>query len=268
VTETVAHRVSRLLIKRGLLESQDYDPLEEESPALAAMTAASVQGLIATFERAGMRVRRLLSDPAAGIRTSNLCYASRGFSLHAATRVEGEDRARLEQLCRYMARPPLSSERLTKISDDKLKLKLKTPWEDGTSFIVLSPLELLEKLSALVPPPRFHLVRYGGIFAPNAKDRANIVPALLEEKTEEKETGEAEESPRSKGKRLKWALLLKRVFGVDVSVCPACGGRMRIIAFITEHDSIRRYLEGEGLPSEAPPISPARPPPQEAFDYF
>jgi len=54
---------------------------------------------------------------------------------------------------------------------------------------------------------------------------------------------------------------------IDVSVCPACSGKMRIIAFITDAAQVRRYLEGEGLPTEAPPIAPARTPPQEEFDF-
>ena len=35
---------------------------------------------------------------------------------------------------------------------------------------------MLEKLAALVPPPRLNLVRYHGVLAPNATDRAQIVP--------------------------------------------------------------------------------------------
>jgi hypothetical protein len=214
-----------------------------------------------------MRVRRLLSDPAEGIRTSNLCYASAGFSLHAATRVEADDRERLEQLCRYVSRPPLSSERLERISEDKLKVKLKTPWSDGTSFLVVSPLELLEKLSVLVPPPRFHLVRYGGIFAPNAKLRAKVVPASTKDDEKDSDAEDERKQTGSSKYRLAWAALLARVFDADVSSCPACGSRMRIVAFITDPFSVRRYLEGVGLPTEAPPIFPARPPPQTEFDY-
>ncbi|MBT4096156.1 MAG: hypothetical protein HOE86_00835, partial [Gemmatimonadetes bacterium] len=36
--------------------------------------------------------------------------------------------------------------------------------------------ELLEKLAALVPPPRLNLVRYHGVLAPACPDRAQIVP--------------------------------------------------------------------------------------------
>lgn len=42
--------------------------------------------------------------------------------------------------------------------------------------LVLSPFELLEKLAALVPPPRLNLIRYHGILAVGARDRAKIVP--------------------------------------------------------------------------------------------
>ena len=42
--------------------------------------------------------------------------------------------------------------------------------------VLLPPMELLEKLTALVPPPRFHLLRYHGVLAPYARDRGRIVP--------------------------------------------------------------------------------------------
>ena len=65
------------------------------------------------------------------------------------------------------------------------------------------------------------------------------------------------------GHRLGWAALLARVFAPDLSVCPACGGRLRIIAALTDPASIRRYLVGVGLPPKAPP----RAPPQPRFEF-
>ena len=47
---------------------------------------------------------------------------------------------------------------------------------NGTTHLILSPMKLIEKLAALVPPPRANLVRYHGVLAPNAKDRDKIVP--------------------------------------------------------------------------------------------
>ena len=131
IVETTAHRVIGLLERRGVLEDGDMDRLADESPVLAGMTSASVQGLVATGKRAGMRVRRVLSDPADAVRTGPLCYASRGFSLHAATRIDAENKEGLERLCRYVARPPLAAGSLTQISEEVLSFKLKTPWSDG-----------------------------------------------------------------------------------------------------------------------------------------
>ena len=76
IVETTAHRGIRLLARRGILDGDPLDPLAEESPILAGVTAASVQSMIATGERAGMRVRRVLSDPTEAVRTGPLCYAS------------------------------------------------------------------------------------------------------------------------------------------------------------------------------------------------
>ena len=97
--------------------------------------------------------------------------------MHAATRIEAEDRAGLERLCRYVTRPPLAADRLQCIDTDHLTFRLKTPWSDGTTHLLLSPLELMEKLAALVPPPRLNLLRYHGILAPNARHRSQVVPA-------------------------------------------------------------------------------------------
>jgi hypothetical protein len=262
IVETTAQRVIRLLARRGILDEDQLDPLAEESPLLAGVTAASVQGMIATGERAGMRVRRVLSDPAEGVRTGPLCYASRGFSLHAATTVAGGDRAALERLCKYVARPPLAVGRLTQVSDDLLSFQLKTPWSDGTTAILLSPLELVEKISALVPPPRRHLVRYHGILAPHSKQREKVVPAT----SEEEQSADTPTTTR-RNSRLTWAMLLARTFGLKLERCSLCGAEMKVVAVITDPLSIRRYLEGTGQSAAIPEIAPARAPPQEELDY-
>ena len=35
----------------------------------------------------------------------------------------------------------------------------KTAWRDGTTHIVMSPMEFMQRLAALVPRPRMHLSR-------------------------------------------------------------------------------------------------------------
>lgn len=75
-----------------------------------------------------------------------LCADIDGFSLHVAVRVAIHDRKRLEQLCRYITRPALSDERVQVNASGQLELKLKTPWCDGTTHMVMSPMMLVQQL--------------------------------------------------------------------------------------------------------------------------
>ena len=86
-----------------------------------------------------------------------LCADVDGFSLHAAVRCAADDRQALEQLCRYITRQALASERVQTNAAGQVVLKLKTPWRDGTTHLVMSPLEFMQRLAALVPRPRLHL---------------------------------------------------------------------------------------------------------------
>ena len=100
-----------------------------------------------------------------------------GFNVHAAVRVAANDPLGLESLCRYIARPPLSHDRLATLPNGNLTLRLKRPWSDGTTHLVFSPGELIEKLIPLVPRLRAHIIRYHGVLAPAAGWRPEIVPA-------------------------------------------------------------------------------------------
>jgi hypothetical protein len=68
--------------------------------------------------------------------------------------------------------------------------------------MTLSPLERLEKLAALVPLPRVHLVRYGGCLAPHSLRRGAITPTLRQRGVEEPEASSA-------APHWSWARLLK-----------------------------------------------------------
>ena len=138
---------------------------------------------------------------------------------------------------------------------------MKTPWADGTTSLRLSPTELIEKLAALVPPPRLNLIRYHGVLAPASPDRTQIVPGPGLLTTTEVECDHDPGDGSAIGMRrhrVEWAKLLKRVFQYDVTVCPSCGGEMKVIAALTEPGPIRKFLDHVGLPSRAPPLSPAR----------
>ena len=53
---------------------------------------------------------------------------------------------------------------------------------------------------------------------------------------------------------------------MDVTLCPSCGGRLRLVVVLSDAVSIGRYLSGVGLAAEPPAIAATRPPPQRESD--
>jgi hypothetical protein len=188
-----------------------------------------------------------------------LCTDIDGFSLHSAVRCAADDLQALEQLCRYITRPALANERVQTNAAGQVVLKLKTAWRDGTTHLVMSPLEFMQRLAALVPRPRLHLIRFQGVLAPNAKLRALVVPQQPEAPEQEaKPTECAANRAHHRPVRLSWAKLLKRVFDRDLDHCPNCGGELKVIAAILEQPVIEKFLTHLGLQARAPPRAPAR----------
>jgi hypothetical protein len=73
------------------------------------------------------------------------------------------DRDALERLCRYGARPAFALERLAWTDDRRISYKLKRPWPDGRTHLIMEPVAFLRRLVGIIPPPRRHLVRYPAI---------------------------------------------------------------------------------------------------------
>jgi hypothetical protein len=177
-----------------------------------------------------------------------------GFDLHANVWVGPNDRARLEQLCRYVLRPPLAEDRLRRLADGRVRLELKRPWSDGTTHLLFEPVEFLEKLAALTPRPEINLVLYHGARAPHARWRAEVVAYRRAESDEA--TGPSAAAGRAGpwalgGERTRywtWAALMRRAFDLDVLCCPRCAGRMHLIATIDDPAVIQKILAHLGLP--------------------
>ena len=132
----------------------------------------------------------------------------------------------------------------------------------------LSPLEFLDRLADLVPPPRKHRHRYHGVFAPNHPLRPAVTALAVGNVGKHRDAADEgapnHANPRSHDtSRIAWAKLMARVGEEFPLECPACGGDIRLIAFITEPGPIRKILTHLGEPLEPPPISPARGPPTD-----
>jgi hypothetical protein len=152
-----------------------------------------------------------------------------------------------------MARPAIATRRLERLQDGRVRYRLRHPFHDGTRAVLFDPLTFIEKLCALVPPPRANLVTYHGVLAPNAAWRAGVIPPVepsgpLPSRKNHRKTRWEETSAPERARRYTWADLLKRVFALDVLQCPYCHGRRKLIAFITEAPVIRAILECLDLP--------------------
>jgi hypothetical protein len=77
-------------------------------------------------------------------------------------RIEAHDDQGRERLVRSFARPCFALERLTRLRDGRLAYRVKYAGRGGTHR-VMTPVELLARLAALVAPPRYPLVRYHGV---------------------------------------------------------------------------------------------------------
>lgn len=145
-----------------------------------------------------------------------LAYQHSGFSVNAGVYIEAHDRAALERLLRYCARPPFAMDRLRKAGAELMYRCAKQHSEPGADKrgakvdeLHLTPLELIDRIAALVPPPRIHRHRYFGVLAPNSPLRAAVTALAAPAKQVVVQTEPA-------------------------ILCPICGGQMRLIAFVTE----------------------------------
>jgi len=75
---------------------------------------------------------------------------------------------------------------------------------DGTTHLVMTPLEFLQRLAALIPRPRLHLIRFHGVLAPNSALPAQIVPGETHQATDTatRDGDSLAPSPRT---RISWA---------------------------------------------------------------
>jgi hypothetical protein len=192
IAAAVFRKVERRLER--FVPSVQQRRFEEDAQLLFGMGEASSQGVSATGPRRGRRVLRVRGPRGEvdGVVMGRLCAQVEGFNLQAATRIAANDRGGLERMARYQARPPVANDRLTEREDGRLELRLKRPWRDGTTSLVYTPHELLERLCSLVPRPRAHLTRYHGVLAPAFAARAEIVPKGMAEI--------ADPEPRTRGR--------------------------------------------------------------------
>lgn len=210
-----------------------------------------------------------------------LCAVYEGFSLHADLSIHHNDRAALERALRYGLRPPLSQRRLSQRPDGKVRLQLRKPLATGQTDILFEPVAFLRRLAASIPKPKQNMVRFHGVFAPNARVRPALAALLPQPKGQLPPSPSLGSVPNADSAgpmaeqrshvplpyRRAWAELLKRVHDHDVLRCPKCDGRMVPIQTVDDPEVIRKILSHLGWPTTLPTTAAPRGPPHEVFDF-
>ena len=251
----IAERVEAWLARQVQGDDEELD----DDDGLGLVQAASVTDRIGLGRRAGRRTRRRIGPAGTASSLPVRCAAWEGYNLHGGVAVGAQDRAGLERLARYLTRPALARARLEWRPDGLVVVRLKRAWTHGTTAIVLSPSELVARLAALVPPPRKNDVLYHGVLAPNARLRSRVVPEPPPPVPDRAPLARPDRRALLEGRRLSWAQLLERVFGLDGWRCPRCGEPMRLRTVVMPPATLRvihslHRSEQRLAQARAPPI--------------
>lgn len=247
LVHTISHRIAQYLEKSGLIEREMDNtfldlPMDDED-SLLPLQAASVHYRIAVGPDSGKKVFTLQTLPAKDDDHYGQLAQIGGFSLHAGVYADTNQTDKLERLCRYIARPAVSEQRLSLTDSQNVRYELKTPYRNGTTHVFFSPLDFISKLAALVPPPRLNLTRFYGVFAPNSHVRAEVTASQRGKQSPRlAEHLKASDKPYH-ARSMKWAQRLKRVFNIDITICEACAKTdVKIIACITHPAIITKII--------------------------
>jgi hypothetical protein len=318
IARNISIRVERWLRRKQLVRDADQALFNNETPELEPLEAC-LQGSLGIGELTCLpgatepAASDAFGEPPKPSKSERRGGHHGGFDLHAGVVVSASDREGRERLLRYCGRPPLSLERLNVTDDGMIAYRLRRPFGRGQTHRVMTPMQFMARLVALIPPPRCPLIRFHGVFAPHSSWRSSVVPETSTFATQHPEhpcagerastaaaggQGRAPPSTTPSGSplpaeaaavlaqpvstaaesnmpqndsigprfsapwRIDWASVLRRVYREDVLAC-SCGGRLRVVAVVTEPEAARSMLGNMGLPADPPPIARARSP---AFD--
>jgi hypothetical protein len=204
VVKRTHDRVVRWLRRPGLIdEPSDEDRSTEppEATPIDACAQVAMQG--GTFSAIADGNDDDGGERALARLASRSAATHDGFDVHAGVRIAAGDYEGRERLFRYGLRPCLALERLSLLADGRVAYRVKAPRNARATHRIMQPIEFLARLCALVPPPRYPLVRYHGVLAPNHPRRPEVIPrpptALAKCPVERRggATPRATESPRA-----------------------------------------------------------------------
>jgi len=128
-------RITRLIEKFDL-EGEGYDHSD--------LQAQSVQNRDEKFQLP-LKIGKVWDPPFREF-SGTRCSYDDGFSLHANVKILAHQRAELERLCRYILRGPIAKDRISYEANGSVRLKLKSPYSDGTTHLQFTPDQFIKRI--------------------------------------------------------------------------------------------------------------------------
>ncbi len=179
----VHQRFMRWLRRHGQLKTDDEDDFSNESPELSALEACAqglleLGNLLKKRNKPGNRNQDADDSGFEQRAVNGRVGVSHGYSLYAGNAIDADDRDGRERLLRYCLRAPLSLERLSIGPDGNVIYQVKATRHGQETQRVMTPMQFMSRLVALIPPPFHPLLRYFGVFGPHSSWRKSIVPGV------------------------------------------------------------------------------------------
>jgi hypothetical protein len=182
-----------------------------------------------------------------------LSWGHPGFSVYAGSRVEAGNMESLESQARYISRPVLAMDALRELDSGNLILDTPPDPKSGVTSIALDPLDWIHRITSHIPDPGKHCQRFYGAYSNRARIRTLAADVQATGSTAVRPC-ERDNSDGSREARSTWARLIRKIFEADPLLC-TCGGRMRIVSFITDPrvvDRIVRHRESGRCKTQDP----------------
>jgi len=159
-----------------------------------------------------------------------------GFSTYCGKRIYPRDKISTENLARYIIRASFSQERM-KYYPDRPMVTYASKY--GKKIAEFSPLEWMATLVSHIPDRGSQTVHYFGQYSNATRGR------LKKEDSQPEYHIIEDDSPGGLNKS--WARLIQKIYEVDPLLCPKCGAKMRIIAFIEDYKVAKKILDYMGI---------------------
>ena len=180
IVARTARRSVVWLRKHGYLDDSPLEARSNETPVQTALDACAAiamgRGKVASLPRDGAQDEANCDTDERPDKPA-LAVERDGFNVHAGVRIEAGDDLGRERLARYGARPPLSLERLRRLPGGRVTYRLKYVDRGRRGkHRMMTGIEFMARLAAIIAPPRYPLVRFAGVLAPRSAWRREVVP--------------------------------------------------------------------------------------------